>query len=555
MPRMTGRRALLQLLRQEGIDVIFGNPGTTEITLIDELAGEPGMRYVLGLMEAAVLAMADGYAQAHGHPAFVNLHAAPGLGNALGMLYNAQKAGSPVIVTAGQQDQSIALTEPGLWADLAAIARPFVKWAAEVRSSAELPRAVHRAVTTALAPPSGPVFLSLPADVLHDEAEIELGAPTRVAPFLRADADAVRRAAEVLAAAERPAIVAGDAVAQSRAQPELVELVELLGAPVYFEPMANSNIFPASHPLFRAPLGRTAAAIRHALTGHDVLFSVGGDLFTLIIAGELDPLPSGLRVLHLDTNPWEIGKNYPAEIGLLGDPKTTLPEMTTVLRQCMSDAEKARAEARAAAIGNATVAERTSLSRRARAAATALPLQPLALIQSLGAALPENAVLVDESMSSGGGIRQFLKSQDPQGYFGVRGGGIGWGIPAAIGIKLALPHRPVIALVGDGSAMYTAQALWTAAHERVAIIVVILNNRSYRILKQRLLALGGIACRSNRFPGTDLSDPPISFTGLARSLGVAAYSATTLAEAVTALGTALVANAPSLIEVEIDPTP
>ncbi|HEV2098942.1 MAG TPA: thiamine pyrophosphate-binding protein, partial [Stellaceae bacterium] len=199
---MTGCRALLELLRQEGIDIIFGNPGTTELTLIDELAGDAGIRYVLGLMEAAVLAMADGHAQASGRPAFVNLHAAPGLGNALGMLYNAQKAGSPILVTAGQQDQSLALTEPALWADLVRIARPFVKWAAEVRSPAELPRALHRAVTTALAPPSGPVFLSLPADVLHAEAEVELGAPTRVARFVRADPKAIAGAVEVLAAAE-----------------------------------------------------------------------------------------------------------------------------------------------------------------------------------------------------------------------------------------------------------------------------------------------------------------------------------------------------------------
>src|SRR5919202_2146030 len=187
MAFLSGKRAFLELLRQEGVEVIFGNPGTTELPLMDALAVDADMRYVLGLQEAAVLAMADGYAQASGRLAVVNLHVVPGLGNALGMLYDAQKAGAPILVTAGQHDQSFTATEPILWADLPTIARPFVKWSAEVRRLADLPRLVHRAAKTALAPPTGPVFLSLPADVLNGEAELDLGAPTRIAPRLRGD--------------------------------------------------------------------------------------------------------------------------------------------------------------------------------------------------------------------------------------------------------------------------------------------------------------------------------------------------------------------------------
>jgi benzoylformate decarboxylase len=551
--RMTGRRALLELLKQEGISVIFGNPGTTELLLIDELAAEPGIRYVLGLMEAAVLAMADGYAQASGCPAFVNLHAAPGLGNALGMLYNAQKAGAPLLVTAGQHGQSLALTEPGLWADLVAMARPFVKWAAEVPTLRDLPRAVHRAVKTALAPPSGPVFLSLPTDVLSAEAEIDLGSPTRIAAAFSADTGAVARAAEMLARAERPVIIAGDAVFQSRAQYELVEVAELLGAAVYLEPMANTNMFPTRHPLFRAPLARNAAAIRSALDGYDVVFSVGGDLLTLIMAGDTEPLAVGIPIVHLDTNLWELGKNYPTEVALFGDPRATLPELARALRNCMGGETIARAGARAAATREVIAKERRALAARASADARRLPIRPLALMQAIGEMLPDNVVLVDESISSGTGLRQFLKSQDPQGFFGVRGGGIGWGIPAAIGIKLALPERPVVALVGDGSAMYTAQALWTAAHERLAVIIVILNNRSYRILKQRLRALDGVVASRNLYPAMDISEPSISFTELAGSLGVPATVARSLPELAEAVQRALAAVAPTLIEVELDP--
>ena len=224
MAVITGRRAFLELLKQEGVDILFGNPGTTELPLMDALAAEDGIGYVLGLSEAAVMAMADGYAQASGRLVVVNLHVAPGLGNAMGMLYYAQKSAAPILVTAGQHEQGFNVTEPILWADLPGLARPMVKWAAEVHRLADLPRLVHRAAKTALAPPTGPVFLSLPGDILMAEGDIDLSAPSRVAPRLRGDRDAIEAAAALLARAERPVIVAGDAVAQSRAHGELVAL-------------------------------------------------------------------------------------------------------------------------------------------------------------------------------------------------------------------------------------------------------------------------------------------------------------------------------------------
>src|SRR5207249_710257 len=217
---MSGKRAFLELLKQEGVDIIFGNPGTTELPLMDALAVENDLRYVLGLQEAAVMAMADGYAQASGKLAVVNLHVAPGLGNAMGMLYDAQKAGSPILVTAGQHEQSFNATEPILWADLPPIARPLVKWSDEVHRLADLPLMVHRAAKTAMAPPTGPVFLSLPGDILKLEADIDLMAPTRIAPNVRGDKAAIEAAAKILAEAKRPIIMAGDAVAQSRAHAE-----------------------------------------------------------------------------------------------------------------------------------------------------------------------------------------------------------------------------------------------------------------------------------------------------------------------------------------------
>ncbi|MBV9522504.1 MAG: thiamine pyrophosphate-binding protein [Alphaproteobacteria bacterium] len=552
MPRIAGKRAFLELLKQEGVEIIFGNPGTTELPLMDALAVEGDIRYVLGLQEAAVMAMADGYAQASGRLALVNLHVAPGLGNAMGMLYDAKKAGSPVIVTAGQHDQSFTFSEPLLWDDLPTLARPLVKWSSEVRRLADLPRAIHRAAKTALAPPTGPVFLSLPGDVLTAEAEIDLGAPSRVAPGIRGDAAAIAAAAALLASASHPVLIAGDIVAQSGAHAEMVALAELLGAPVWAEGVPNTASFPASHPLFRGAMTRSQTAIRGILEQHDLLFSVGGDLFTLSLPHALEPVPEGLAIIQLDTDSWELAKNFAARVAILGDPKASLPELTAAIAARMSPAQRAAAESRHAAMRRAVADERAALVRKARAEAASQPIRPLALLQAIGEALPPDAVVVDETISSGAGLRHFLKSDDPRSFFGLRGGGIGWGLPAAIGVKLAQPHRPVIALIGDGSAMYTCQALWTAAHEKLAVIFVILNNSSYRILKQRTNALMALAAQTDRYVGMDFTDPPIDFASLARSLGVAAETARTLEEAMTHLRRGLDGAAPLLIDVALD---
>jgi benzoylformate decarboxylase len=549
---MSGKRAFLDLLKQEGVEIVFGNPGTTELPLMDAFATETDIRYLLGLQEAALMAMADGYAQASGKLAVVNLHVTPGLGNAMGMLYDAQKAGAPILVTAGQHEQSFSVTEPILWADLPPLARPLVKWSSEVHRLEDLPRLIHRAAKTALAPPTGPVFLSLPGDIFRADADIDLLAPTRIAPRLRGDRAAVEAAADLLARAERPVIMAGDAVAQSRAHAELVEVAELLGAPVYTEFVPNTASFPTSHALFRGSMVRLAPEVRKVLDKHDVLFSVGADLFTLSLPSDVDPMPPAIRLVHLDTDAWEIGKNYPPAVAILGDPRATLSELAAVLRERMSSGQRGAARERLAHAMSAIAAERAALAAKARALAGARPVQPLALLQAIGETLPKDAVVIEETLSSAPNIRQLIRSDDPQSYFGLRGGGIGWGLPAAIGVKLALPNRPVVALIGDGSAMYTIQALWSAARYRIDVVWVILNNTSYRILKQRLHNMRGLAEQADSYVGMELTDPTIDFVGLARSLGVKAERAKSVHEATDLLGQALRHGGATLIDVDMD---
>ena len=551
MPVISGKRAFLEILKQEGVEVVFGNPGTTELALMDAFAVENDIRYVLGLQEAVVMAMADGYAQASGKLAVVNLHVTPGLGNAMGMLYDAQKAGSPILVTAGQHDQDFNRTEPILYADLPPIARPLVKWSDEIHRLQDLPLMVHRACKTALAPPTGPVFLSLPGDILKNEADIDLMAPTRVATGVRGDRAAIAAAANVLASAKRPVIMAGDAVAQSRALGELVALAELIGAPVYAELIANTASFPSSHPLFRGAMARSQSAMRKIFDQHDVLFSVGADLFALSLPADVAPVSSDLRMIHLDIDPWELGKNFPAEVAILGDPKATLPELTQAIAAAMPVAAQSAAKERLRVASEATKAELEKLRARAKSVASETPIQPLALIQAISEILPKDTVVVDETVSSSGGLRQLVKSDDPQSFFGLRGGGIGWGLPASVGIKIALPDRPVICLSGDGSAMYTIQALWTAARYKVGVVFVIFNNTSYRILKQRVFAQRGYAAQLDTYVGMELNNPEIDYVGLAKSLGVEAAHAASLHDATDLIAKGLAGNTPMLINLAI----
>ncbi|MGC8476327.1 MAG: thiamine pyrophosphate-binding protein [Acetobacteraceae bacterium] len=552
MPVLAGKTVLLELLKQEGVRVLFGNPGTTELPLMDALAVEPAIRYVLALQEAPAMAMADGYAQASGGLAAVNLHVAPGLGNAMGMLYDAQKAGSPILVTAGQHEQTFNFTEPLLWADLPRIAQPFVKWAHEVRRLEDLPRAIHRAAKTALAPPTGPVFLSLPGDILTGSAEVALGAPSRIAPRLRPDAAALAEAARLIARAERPVVMAGDAVPAAGALAELVAFAEAIGAPVWDECMASRAMFPASHPLCRGSFARLPHVIRGILAEHDLLISIGADLFTLSLPGAVESLPEGMGIVHLDTDPWELAKNYPEQVSLLADPKAALPELTAAVTAAFGPAGAARAAERLAQHRAHGIASLERLRAEAAALADRTPIAPLALLGAVASMLPPRTIVIDESVSSGAGLRRLMPCDDAASFFGLRGGGIGWGLPAAIGAKLAQPERKVVALIGDGSAMYTIQGLWTAAQQKLDVVFIIINNSSYRILKQRTNAMGGFAQQTDRYVGMELDNPAVDFVAVAGGLGLAATRARNIAEVRAQLAAALDADGPSLIDVMVD---
>jgi benzoylformate decarboxylase len=549
---MTGRQAFLDILQAAGVTYIFGNPGTTELPLMDVLVDYPDVQYFLTLQEGVAMAMADGYALASGQLGVVNVHVAPGLGNAMGMLYDATKTGAPLLVTAGQQDGRYALSEPLLWGNLVSMVQSLTKWAYQVERVEDLPQALRRAIKIATTPPTGPVFLSLPMDIMMAEAQLDTTAPPRIGPRLRGDIEHLRRAAELLAAAQRPLIIAGDEVAKSEALAELVAVAEALGAPVFSETVPNTTCFPTDHALYQGALPRTQHGVRTTLQEADVVFTVGADMFTMSLYTDIEPFPPGAKLVCVNIDPWEIGKNHVVDVAILGDPKATLAELLPLLQEHLGATHHAAIRARIAALQQAKAEALERLQERAAEDLGKQPMSPLVMNKVLAESIPEETIIVDESITSGAALRDFFPRRHPRDYFGLKGGGIGWGLPATMGVSLAAGDRPVLGLIGDGSAMYSIQGLWTAARYGLRSIFVICNNGQYLILKRRLHAYNGPAAKQQTYIGIDLVQPAIKFVELARALGVHAERAERPADLQQALKAALQRPGPTLIDVPLE---
>jgi len=544
MSAITGRSAFLRLLVDEGVTHLFGNPGTTELPIMEVVPDYPQLKYVLGLYESVVVGMADGYARASHRLAACNVHVAPGLGNAMGALYNAKFSGSPLILTAGQQEQGHGLLEPLLYAPLVPVAQPFVKWAVEVTRVEDLPLVLHRAAKVALTPPTGPVFISLPGDVLEQQAELDLGRPTRIDGRTRPADEALAALAARLLAARNPVIVAGQELAAHDAFAEAAELAELLGAGVYQQSVPYCAQFPSEHRAYLGALTRNQKQVRAALEPFDLLLCLGADLLRMSVYSPVDPLPAGMPVVHISERDWEIGKNHPTELALQANVKETLRALLPLVRA----APPAGAGARLRALEPRNwSAKRAEARLAALAAAEEKPIDPAFMMLRFAESLPEDAVVVEEALTSANALPLLLARRDPQSYYGLASGGLGFALPGAVGVSLALPGRPVAALVGDGSALYGIQALWTAAHEKLPITYVIANNRSYRILKERLISMR----KTDRFVGMDIREPEIDYVALAQSMGVAAARVTDPQEFAPALRAALASGAPRLLDVRV----
>ena len=553
MPRMTGRRALMEQLTADGVRHVFGNPGTTEQGFMDILQDYPAVQFILALHEGVAVSMADAYARLTRRPAFVELHIAPGLGNALGMLYNAREGRSPLVVYAGQSDSRVLFQEPHLSGPLVEMARPICKWAAQIEHAHDVPAALRRAFKVAAEPPQGPVFLSLPMDVLDAEADVDILPTSYTRARVRADAEALAEAAALLLAAERPMLLLGDGVAQADAAGSAVAVAELLGAAI-LQGSASEFTTPATHPLNVGSVGVvTPSGLRTALAECDLLLAVGAPVFRFIFPETgASPLPVGAKLIQIDMNTWELGKNVSPTIAMLADPGAALDELLVVLQERATPAQASRAAQRRAAIAELTSARRERAARAARQRWDHAPISAERLMHEVRAALPDNALVFAEAITNRPQLDAAIEPDEPERVMHVRGGGIGPGLPGSLGAQLARPDRKVVGICSDGAAMYSITALWTAAHHRIPVTYVMLNNASYRILKLNMLHYLGEAAPGRRFVGMDLVDPELRFDRLAEAMGVSAWRVEAAEQIGPALRQALAHDGPSLVDVLLD---
>ena len=522
------REVAFELFREHGMTTIFGNPGSTELPMLAEFPDD--FRYVLGLQEAVAVGMADGYAQASGRPAHVNLHTAPGVGNGMGGLFNAQANHSPLLVTAGQQVRAHITMQANLTnRDATRVVHPFVKWSFEPPRAQDVPQALARAIHTASLAPKGPAFVSLPMDDWHEEADAESGhviervAESRTGP----DPAAIESLAQRLSAARDPVLVAGPDIDAAGAWEDAVALAELQKLPVFASPATGGGRlgFPESHPLFQGVLPPAIGPVTETLKGRDLILVIGSSVFPYYpyIPGPL--LPEGASLVAITSDPDEAAR---APMG-----NVILADVGLAIRALLEEVvEGNRAEPDP--LPEPTAGDVTD------------PLTSTMVHNTLGQVFPDGGIVVLESPSSTLSLRNQLRLSHPGSYYFGAGGGLGFGLAAAIGVQLAQPDRPVVCVLGEGSAQYAITGFWTAAAYDVPVTFLVLRNEEYSILKwfADIEEVQGA-------PGLDL--PALEVAQVAEAYGVSSKAVSGRDELHSALESAIASSKPELVEVPVAP--
>ncbi|MCY3784319.1 MAG: thiamine pyrophosphate-binding protein [Chloroflexi bacterium] len=549
---MRGRFAVVEALRAEGVKYVFGNPGTTESPLMDALERAPDLKYILAAQEGVAMGMADGYARASGEVPFVNLHIDTGLSNGLSLLFNAYAGGTPLVLSS--VNASLAKMAD-YRTDLAGLTGQFTKWGAEVTHADQIPSVMRRAFAEARTPPTGPTFVGFAPESLDSEAEISI-AP-RTDTFVRAGPDprAVEAAAAALAEAQRPLMVVGDRVAQFDAVEAAVAVAERLGARVYGAGYAEMT-FPTGHPQWIGQLPPYARLYPEPLRVADVVFAVGCKVFHDFFDLPTDVLAPDATLIHLDCNASEINRSQPTDLGILCDPRAGLEALAEALDAAFDSARVDAARDRAEGIGSETAAKRAASQAALRKCRSSRPMAPLRMMHELARAAPDDTVIVDDSISARPILHEAFEFSRRGSMHSERAGGaIGWGMGAALGVKLAEPDRPVLGIIGDGSAMLSAQALWTASAYQIPAVYAICNNGGYRVLKVNLHAyfeeVLGEPDRPTSYLGMDLPQE-FNLGAIASAMGVASERIEDPERIGPAFQRALDSGKPALLDVIID---
>ncbi len=547
-----GYERLIKLFFSENVKYIFGNPGTTELAIMEAIGSQQNIEYVLGLQEAIVVAMADGYARATGNLAVANVHVAPGLGNAMGSLYNAKFVGSPIILTAGQQEQGHGLMEPMLYAPLVPIAQPLVKWSIEVTQTEDLDRVVRRAAKIALTPPTGPVFISLPGDILEGDVEQPIAQPTRIDIETRPSGTVIEKITKRILASKNPVIIAGDEIPLRGALSLAGDLASIIGAPVWQQTIPHGSHFLSKHKCYQGHLSRNQQTVKNILQPHDLLIFLGSDVLRMSVMSTIEPIPFGKPIIHISENSEELGKNYTTEFAINTNIKNTLEALITQIEIDQTTQQKHESKKRLKTFSKTNwQIKKNLLVLETRRLAHDKPINPQYLMMTIAESIPDTAVIVEEGLSSTVSLLNFLSIEDKSRYFGLASGGIGFATAGAIGIGLGVRPRPVVAIIGDGSFMYSVQALWTTANIDLPITYVILNNQGYQILKQRLKNFRG----SENFIGMSITDPEVDYVPLAKSMGIPAVKTENIKEIAELLRQSDGRQSPLLIDIPIAKLP
>jgi len=553
MASTTGRFAMIEQLLADDIHYLFGNPGTVEEGFLDALSDYPDMQYILTLQETIAIAIADGYARATKKPAIIQLHSGVGLGNGIGMLYQAKRGHAPLVVICGEAGLRYDAMDAQMAANLVAMATPVTKWATRVVDPSSLLRVLRRAIKIASTPPMGPVFVCLPMDVLDAERQEEVVPTPRLITRVVPAEEQIGCAADWLASASRPILIIGDGIAASGAQAELTQVAELLGAEVWGADSSEVNI-DNRHPLWKGQLGHMFGEQSRKITSQaDVALLCGTYVFPEVFPALLDVFAPGAKVIHIDLDAYEVAKNFPVDLGLISDPQLTLARLTHTLEQVMTVEQKAAADMRLRQHSQAKEQEVAAQYEADRPRHNVVPLHACSFMAELAVQLPTDAVIFDEALTVTPDLVHYLPPAQPGHYFLTRGGSLGVGIPGAIGLKLAHPEKTVISFSGDGGSMYTIQALWTAAHHHIGAKFIICNNRSYELLKLNIQQYWRTLHLPEReFPASfDLSDPDIRFDQLAQAMGVRATRVEIPEQIGPAIQLALADDEPFLIDLVI----
>jgi benzoylformate decarboxylase len=520
---MTVRAAVLELLRAFGMTSIFGNPGSTELPLFRGFPKD--FRYVLGLQEAVVVGMADGYAQATHNAAFVNLHSAAGVGNAMGNIFTAYRNRTPLVITAGQQARSILPYEPFLFsAQATELPKPYVKWSCEPARAEDVPLAIARAYYTAMMPPRGPVLVSIPAD--DWEKPCEPVAARVVSTEIRPEPRVLDAIGEALDTALRPAFMVGAAVDRDGAWNDVVRLAERHNAAVWVAPMSGRCSFPEDHPLFGGFLPPMREKIVNLLAGHDVIFALGAAAFTYHVEGAGTHLPVGARLVQLIDDP-NIAAWTPQGTSVVGSIRLG------VLDLLAREPPHSRG--------------RPATRRPSPRVEPSTPMSVAFVMQTLAEIRDPAAIIVEEAPSSRQAMQNYLPILRSETFYTMCSGGLGYAMPAAVGVALGKPGAKVIGLIGDGSSMYSIQALWSAAQLTLPITFIVLKNRRYAALQEFAPTFG--FGPDEPLAGTEL--PDIDFVALARGQGCRGVNVNSAQHLRDALIDALQASVPTLVEVDV----